>query len=76
MEIRDFIRTYKVNVVIVLYIIVFFLAYKSKANIFYNADGSLKQLGVGYKNKTILPLWLFGMFAAIILYLLVSYITL
>ena len=39
----------------------------------YNNDGSLREFGVGYKNKTILPLWLFSIVLGILTYVLVLY---
>ena len=39
----------------------------------YNIDGSIREFGVGYKNKTILPLWLFSIILGIISYIFVLY---
>jgi len=44
-----------------------------KPYFFYNHDGSLKQFGIGYKNKTILPIWLFFIILGILCYLFVIY---
>jgi hypothetical protein len=40
---------------------------------FYNNDGSIREFGVGYKNKTILPIWLLSIILGILCYLAVSY---
>ena len=42
--------------------------------IFDNQHNSLRQFGVGYKNTTIVPLWLISILFAIISYFIVLYI--
>ena len=44
-----------------------------KPNFLYNKDGSIREFGVGYKNKTILPLWLFSIILGILTYVIVLY---
>jgi hypothetical protein len=39
----------------------------------YNEDGTFKDFGVGYKKKTVLPIWLIVIFLAVISYLAVLY---
>ncbi len=40
---------------------------------FYNRDGSIREFGVGYRNKTILPIWLLSLILGILCYLAVLY---
>ena len=40
---------------------------------FYNKDGSIREFGVGYRNKTILPIWLLSLVLGILCYLAVFY---
>ena len=40
---------------------------------FYNKDGSIREFGIGYKNKTILPIWLLSLVLGILCYLAVMY---
>jgi hypothetical protein len=40
---------------------------------FYNKDGSIREFGIGYKNKTILPIWLSSIVLGILCYLAVMY---
>lgn len=40
---------------------------------FYNKDGSIREFGIGYKNKTILPIWLLSLVLGILCYLFVMY---
>ena len=44
-----------------------------KPSFIYNNDGSLREFGVGYRNKTILPLWLFSIVLGILTNILVLY---
>jgi hypothetical protein len=39
----------------------------------YNKDGSIREFGVGYKNKTILPIWLLSLILGILSYLFIMY---
>jgi hypothetical protein len=45
----------------------------SKPAFLYNTDGSIREFGVGYKNKTILPIWLLSIVLGIVCYLIVMY---
>jgi uncharacterized membrane protein YidH (DUF202 family) len=58
---------------VVLFIIIFGTIQMMKPTCFYNKDGSIREFGVGYKNKTILPIWLLSLVLGIICYLAVMY---
>jgi hypothetical protein len=58
---------------IILFIIIFGIIQIMKPKCFYNKDGSLREFGIGYKNKTILPVWLLSLILGIISYLAVMY---
>ena len=45
----------------------------TKPAFLYLPDGSLKQFGVGYSRKTILPMWLLSILLSILSYLWVHY---
>jgi len=60
---------------ILIFMIVFILTQVSKPFIFYNLDGSMRMFGVGYRNKTILPVWLLSIFIGILSYIAVLYYT-
>jgi hypothetical protein len=44
-----------------------------KPDFLYNKDGSVREFGVGYRNKTILPIWLLSFILGILSYLVVMY---
>lgn len=48
------------------------LVYMKPTVMFYD-DGTLREFGVGYKNKTIFPLWLISIFLGVWCYLLALY---
>ena len=70
---RKFIRDNVTLVSIILFIIIFSMIQLSKPAFLYNTDGSIREFGVGYKNKTILPIWLLSIVLGIVCYLIVMY---
>jgi hypothetical protein len=47
-----------------------------KPSFLYNKNGSTRVFGVGYKNKTILPIWLLSIILGILSYLIIRiYVT-
>ena len=70
---RNFIRDNVTLVAIILFITIFSMIQLSKPAFLYNTDGSIREFGVGYKNKTILPIWLLSIVLGIVCYLIVMY---
>jgi uncharacterized membrane protein YidH (DUF202 family) len=66
-------RENKTLVSIFVFLIIFGLIILIKPAFLFNKDGSIREFGLGYKNKTILPLWLFSLVLGILCYLLVVY---
>jgi hypothetical protein len=58
---------------VVLFVYLFGLIQYMKPAFLYNSDGSIREFGVGYKNKTILPIWLLSIILGILSYLAVLY---
>jgi len=67
------IRHNKISIAIILYVILFATINVIKPSFMYNPDGSIKDFGVGYRSKTIIPIWLISIFLAIIAYFSVMY---
>jgi len=44
-----------------------------KPSFLYHQDGSIRPFGIGFKQKTILPLWLFAILLGILCYLFVLF---
>ncbi len=71
---RNLIRQNITIVSIILFLILFGLIQIIKPAFLYNRDGSVREFGIGYKNKTILPVWLLSIILGILSYLFVLYI--
>jgi len=59
---------------IFIFIILFGLINAFKPSIIYNKDLSFRRFGIGYKNKTVVPIWFFAIILAILVYVGVNYI--
>jgi hypothetical protein len=64
-----------VFIVVVVYICLYGVVVYLKPSFMYDEkNGSFRQFGVGYKNTTILPLWLVSIILAIFSYFICIYI--
>lgn len=70
---QNFVRQNTTLVSTILFIISFGIIQFIKPQFLYNKDGSIREFGVGYKNKTILPIWLLSIVLGILSYLAVMY---
>ena len=70
---RNIIRDNVTLVSIILFVIIFGSIQIYKPAFLYNTNGSIREFGVGYKNKTILPIWLLSIVLGIVCYLIVMY---
>ena len=70
---RSFIRNNITLTAITLFIIIFAAVHVMRPGFLYKEDGSIREFGVGTKNKTIMPIWLFSVILGILSYLFVSY---
>ena len=70
---KNFIRENVTLIAIALFIIIFGFIQFLKPAFLYNKDGSIREFGIGYKNKTILPIWLLSIILGILCYLAVRY---
>ena len=73
MNIKSYVRQHLPLVSISLFLIIFVIIQSMTPAFLYNNDGSLKEFGVGYKNKTILPVWLLAIVLGILSYCVVRF---
>ena len=73
--IKNIIRNNLAGSAIVLYIIVFMLVQYATPSFLYNEDVSLREFGIGYSSKTVLPIWIVAIVLGILSYLLVYYVS-
>jgi hypothetical protein len=70
---RTFVRK-NINLVsIVVFLFLFTLVVLMKPAFLFNTDGSFRNFGIGYKNKTVVPIWLVAIILAILAYFSVLY---
>ena len=70
---KNYIRQHITLIAIILFVIMFGLIVMIKPAFLYNKDGSIREFGIGYRNKTILPIWLLSLILGIVSYLLVMF---
>jgi hypothetical protein len=68
---KSFVRLNVTNIAILLFLVIFTLIHNFKPALLYTKDGAFRQFGVGYKQKTVVPIWLVAIFLAILCYLAV-----
>ena len=61
-------RPRPLTIAIGVFLIVLCLIHWIKPQLIYHSDGSLREFGVGYKKKTVLPLWFIVIVTAILSY--------
>ena len=61
-------RPRPLTIAIGVFFIILCLIHWIKPRLVYHSNGSLREFGVGYQKKTVLPLWLLVLVAAILSY--------
>jgi hypothetical protein len=72
MNLRTFIRHYRLNISILLFIIIFTTIHLIQPSLLYNKDGSFRKFGVGSQDKTVISIWVIAIILAILCYISVS----
>jgi|UniRef100_A0A6C0AKK0 hypothetical protein len=70
---RLFIRNNITSVSIFLFVLIFAFVYHLKPGFLFDENGSIRDFGLGYKKKTIIPVWFVTFILAIFSYLFVLY---
>ena len=60
-------------IAVFVFLILFGIINAFRPSIIYNKDLSFRRFGIGYKNKTVIPIWLFSIILAILVYVAVTY---
>lgn len=69
-----YIRYNRVMFAIIAFLTLFSLVHYSKPGFAYNRHGGFRTFGIGYKHKTVVPIWLIAILISIFSYLLVMII--
>ena len=70
---NDFLKPNQVTYSIALFIVTMVIIQYTKPGFLYNQNGSFKIFGLGYRNKTVIPIWLVSLVLAILSYVFVNY---
>ena len=73
MDIRELILDNKLPIAVTIFLACFFTIHLIKPSFIYNKDGSFREFGVGYRHKTVIPIWLVSIIVGIFSYLGVLY---
>ncbi len=70
---KAFIRQYRISISVFLFLAIFSIIHYVKPALIYTKEGAFREFGVGYRNKTVLPIWVFAIVLSILSYLAVSW---
>ena len=62
-----------ISITIIVFVLSYYLIQCCAPSFLYKKNGELRQFGIGYKEKTILPAWLISIVLAILSYIIVQY---
>ena len=71
MNIKSIVRYNKLSITILLFLFLFTIIHSLKPGLLYNPDGSFREFGVGYRQKTVIPIWVVSIILAVLCYLAV-----
>lgn len=60
--------SYNIFITLIIFVSIYSVIILMEPNFIYNNDGSLRQFGVGFKKRTVIPLWLISIILAILSY--------
>ena len=70
---KSVVRVNKLTISICIFIVLFSIVHLIKPPLLYTPEGGFRQFGVGYKQKTVIPIWIVAILLAIFSYLGVLY---
>jgi hypothetical protein len=71
MNVKGFVYQNKVYISVFLFLVVFAILHVCKPSLIYDKDGAFRPFGLGYSNKTVIPMWVAAIVLAILSYLAV-----
>ena len=70
---KNVIRRNVVSISIIIYICIYLVLMSLKPSFLFQQNGRLRDFGIGYRNKTIIPVWFLAIFIATLSYFSVMY---
>ena len=72
---KKILRTNRLTISVLFFLVVFAAIHYLKPSFIYTDKGGFRQFGIGYKQKTVIPIWIASIVLAILCYLLVFYLS-
>ena len=73
MLIRDFVQSRPTLTAVLLYVGIYLIIVATKPSLVFNSDGSIRQFGLAFSRRTIIPIWLAAIVLAVLCYMAVLY---
>jgi hypothetical protein len=70
---KKLIKNNRVSIAIFIFLTLFSIVHYLKPSLLYTKEGGFRNFGLGYRNKTVIPIWLVAIILGILSYLGVSY---
>ena len=64
----------KVNTAVMIFLVLFSFFHYMKPGFAYNKEGGYRPFGLGFRNKTVIPVWVIAIILSITSYLFVLFI--
>jgi hypothetical protein len=61
-------------IAVFIFLILFGIVNAFRPSVIYNKDLSFRRFGIGYKKKTVIPIWILSIVLAILVYVGVTYL--
>jgi hypothetical protein len=72
LQTKQFVRYNKISIAILMFLVIFSIIHYLKPGLLYTKEGGFREFGVGYRNKTVIPIWLVSIILAILCYFSVN----
>ena len=72
MNLKIFIRQYRLHFSIILFVVLFTIIHLMKPGLMYNKDGIYRKFGMGVRDKTVISIWIVAIVLAILCYIAVG----
>jgi hypothetical protein len=72
LQTKQFVRYNKISVAISMFLVIFSIIHYLKPGLLYTNEGGFRDFGVGYRNKTVIPIWAVSIVLAILCYFSVN----
>jgi hypothetical protein len=69
---KQFVRYNKISIAILIFLVIFSIIHYLKPGLLYTKEGGFREFGVGYRNKTVIPIWVVSIILAILSYFSVN----